>query len=102
MSTTPLRDIFGKPNTGVHQHRWAGLAAVDLLATAAVAVALALVLAAAPRFPPAGDGPSAAALRVAAAAAVYFAGLMALSVAVHVAVGVRTALVVALGLLPPP
>ena len=38
------KDIFGKPNEGVHKHRILGLASVDLIGTAVISYGLSYYL----------------------------------------------------------
>lgn len=77
-----VTDALGKPGVGVHAHRTLGLATVDVLATLAVAAALA----AASKAP------------FWRAFAFSTAALVALGVVAHVAFRVPTALNKALGL----
>jgi hypothetical protein len=36
-----FKDIFGKPNTGVHKHRFLGMASFDLIGTVIISIAIA-------------------------------------------------------------
>jgi hypothetical protein len=69
-----FKDIFGAPNTGVHKYRMFGLAAVDLIGTVVIAYAI--------------NG-----FVINYALLFIFIILMILSVIIHKAFGVETALV---------
>ena len=75
----PFRHVLGVPGEGVHAHRTLGIATVDLALTAACALAIAWAR-------------NRAARDVLMASLGWFALLMVVAFAAHVAVGVDTAL----------